>query len=179
MQSVPSIDANLTAKSKSDNPAFSELYSSIHDELYRYCLYFLCNREDALDAVQETAIAAYKGFDALHNTDSFKAWIFKIAYRICKQHIGYISFRRNMLNMDELDICCDKHNIDDIDNALTITNALQSLSLHDRNLILLSLVCGYKSSEIAQMLGKSDQAVRTALSRAVKKLRNQLEKECV
>lgn len=179
MQSVPSIDSNLTAQTKPKSSTFSEHYSAIHDELYRYCLYFLCNREDALDAVQETAIAAYKGFESLRDIYSFKAWIFKIAYRKCKQHIGYISFRRNMLNMDELELHSDKHSIDDIDNALTVTSALQSLSPHDRNLILLSLVCGYKSSEIAQMLGKSDQAVRTALSRAVKKLRNQLEKECV
>lgn len=177
MQSANMIDSALAENSQPEKLSFAQLYDNVHNELYRFCLYFTGNSEDAKDITQETAIAAYKSFDSLRNVESFKAWIFKIAYRKCKHHVKSLAALKNFVSLEMLDVDITDGSCENLDDALHITDALQQLSNNDRRLILLSLVCGYKSFEIAKATGKSDNAVRTALSRAVAKLRTILEKE--
>ena len=44
-----------------DAAAFGVLYEQVYTDLYRYALYALGSREEAEDAVQETALEAFRG----------------------------------------------------------------------------------------------------------------------
>ena len=54
------IDVDLVERARcGDVEAFSEIYDSIKDELYKYALYTLGNSCDAEDAVSETFFEAF------------------------------------------------------------------------------------------------------------------------
>ena len=78
----------LVKKAKDrDITAFSELYSLYSEDLYRFALYMLNNKEDAEDAVQETVITAFKSVGNLRDDSLFKSWLFKILSNQCKSQL--------------------------------------------------------------------------------------------
>lgn len=56
-----------------DAAAFGELYEQVYKDLYRYALYCLGSREEAEDAVQETALEAFRGMAGLKRPEAFRA----------------------------------------------------------------------------------------------------------
>ena len=44
---------------------FRRLYETVYQDLYRLAYYYLGNAADAEDAVQDTALAAWRGFGSL------------------------------------------------------------------------------------------------------------------
>lgn len=157
--------------------AFSRLYSEVYQDLYRYCLYFLCNREEAEDAVQETALSAYKAINSLKNIEAFRPWIFKIASRKCKNRIGLLIQKRNQIPLDFLDYNTHPSITPELENAIAIAASIQKLSAEERQIILLSIILGYNSREISSILKKPEGTIRSKLSRSLKKIRMDLEKE--
>lgn len=70
---------SLAARARDgDAQAFGDLYAMVWRDLYRFAYYYLGNEEDAEDAVQETAMEAYKGISRLKDPAAFKGWIFTI-----------------------------------------------------------------------------------------------------
>jgi DNA-directed RNA polymerase specialized sigma subunit, sigma24 homolog len=56
-----------------------------------------------------------------------------------------------------------------------LREALECLSEEERNIVLLSIVGGLKSGEIAENTGMAPGSVRSSLSRSLKKVRGYLE----
>ena len=56
-----------------DVGAFGELYEVIYKDLYRFCYYYIPNKDEAADIVQEVAIDAFKGIEKLKDKTSFKS----------------------------------------------------------------------------------------------------------
>lgn len=61
------------------------------------------------------------------------------------------------------------------ERAATVRHALEELSLEDRQLLELTLIEGFSSSQMAQRLGVTEEAIRTRKSRALKRLKGRLE----
>lgn len=167
--------ALLTKKAiKGDADAFGELYSLFAGDMYRYALYNLSSREAAQDAVQETALEAFKGIIKLKNESAAKAWFFGILYNVCKR------FQREKYSPEStpLELCGELSSADtseDILTALDLIRLIDTLSVQEREIVLLSSVCGYSGKEIAQVTGISHGTVRSKLSRALAKLREETE----
>ena len=63
---------------------------------------------------------------------------------------------------------------DSLELSVELRRALDSLSREEREIVLLSVLHGYKSHEIAEMLEISPSTVRSKLKRSLAKLQNQL-----
>ena len=61
-----------------DKNAFSLIFLQLQNDLYRIALSKTKNKEDALDAIQETMIITYKNLNNLNSKSSLKGWIIKI-----------------------------------------------------------------------------------------------------
>ena len=175
---MTNISMDKVALAKNGNKeAFGELYAELWQDLYRYSLYFLGNKEDAADAVQETAMAAYKSMPALRSTESFRAWIFAIAATNCKRMLsGVIDKRKTSPIEDLLGIGVDDKTRE-TDEAIELTQEIGGLKADEKTIILLSVVGGYNSREIAKMLKKPEGTVRSKMSRALQKLREKMTRE--
>ena len=153
-----------------DKDAFSQLYLQYKDSLYRYAYYKLRSAEDAKDAVSACITQAYMGVASIRDERAFSSWLFRILYRECCAII------RRKTGLEFVEIDENAHLQPDTSYIRSeLSEALDSLSSEERDIVLLSAVAGYNSSEIGAMLGKNPATVRTKLARALGKMRQFLE----
>lgn len=63
---------------------FDEKYDLYHKMVYKICVTYLGNKQDAEDAFQEVFVKlAYRAPDFVHREDE-KAWLIRIAINHCK-----------------------------------------------------------------------------------------------
>lgn len=157
-----------------DKDAFCKLYESYRDRLYRYAFYRLGNQEDAEDAVSSCVLSAYQQISKLKNEKAFSSWIFRILCASCNAVIKSQIERRNTESIDN----CENFLTTDLDKAVEKTEvqeALQILSDSEKEIVLLSVVAGFSSKEIARVMDMTSGAVRSKQSRSLKKMRVFLE----
>lgn len=159
-----------------DAAAFGVLYEQVYTDLYRYALYALGSREEAEDAVQETALEAFRGLHGLRQPDAFRGWMFTILSARCNPHIRGLIRRREETDLDACPLACPDF-AGDRDTVLRLRAAIADLGPEDRRLVLLSVVGGYSGKEIAALLGRPEGTLRSRLHRTLKKLRALLPEE--
>lgn len=159
-----------------DRQAFCELYSQYKNRLYRYAFYRLGNPDDAEDAVSECVMSAYAQINKLRKPEAFCAWLFKILYYSCGVIINAQQQRRNMLDINVVEPS-SSDSIEDVFAKTELEQALGTLKEDEREIVLLSVVSGLNSREIAGITDFTAGAVRSKLSRSLKKMREYLEGE--
>lgn len=168
-------EKELVMLSKSGNrEAFSQLYSLYSNKLYRYAFYRLENREDAEDAVSDAVYSAFYQIGRLKKPEAFSAWIFRILYCSCGEIIKARVKRRNMADINEM----SEKLTYDIENTVIKTELSQALDIlkdDEREIVLLSVVSGLNSKEIAKICDMTSGSVRSKLSRSLAKMREFLE----
>ena len=158
-----------------DADAFAELYSLVYKDLYRIALLNLKNQHDASDVVSDTVLDAYTSIKKLRDENAFKGWIVKIlTVKIKNKQKEYIKRNQFRNDLDVLD-SVEQEKSDEINyNGLEILEEFAKLNEEDRLVLSLSVVSGYKSEEIAKMLGISANTVRSKVARAKIKLKQLL-----
>ena len=150
--------------------AFAELYGSYKDRLYRYALYRLGSPEEAEDAVSECVLAAWKSIGSLRSSRAFGSWIFRILSNCCASRIkDAISSRENIGRA--IRECGFTPEGSSPSLAVEMNEALAKLSGQEREIVLLSVIAGLNSSEIADQTGLPAGTVRSKLSRSLAKMR--------
>lgn len=147
-----------------DKEAFSQLYSQVYQDLYRFALYTLRNKQDAEDVVSDTVVAAFEQIRKLRETEAFRGWIFKILSNICKRKLkGYINktteLPEDLASMDG-----------DMAEDTQVRLAFAALTEEERFIISMHIFAGYTSKEIGRILHMSHNTVRSKESRALKKM---------
>lgn len=159
-----------------DPDSFAQLYALVYKDLYRIALINLNNNQhDASDVVSDTVLEAYSSIKKLRDEKAFKSWIIKIlTAKIKIKQKEYIQ-KNNFSN--ELDILdsVEQEKSDEINyNGLEVMEEFAKLDEEDRLVLSLGVVSGYKSEEIAKMLGMSANTVRSKAARAKLKLKQLL-----
>lgn len=72
-------DLLLAAARTGDEAAFAELWAAASRPAFGVCYHLTGNRADALDALQETQLAAWRGLAAFQGRAPFRAWVLAIA----------------------------------------------------------------------------------------------------
>lgn len=155
-----------------DKEAFAGLYTRYKDSLYRYAFFKLGSDPDAQDAVSACIVEAYRSISGLKNTATFRSWIFTILYRVCCAFIREQSAQSVFADEEALSRIPVS---DDRLMCVEVREALYQLDPDDRDIVLLSVVAGYNSREIASMTGMKAATIRSRLSRGLKKMRTFLE----
>lgn len=157
---------------KGDRDAFCELYGLYKDRLFRYAFYRLGNAASAEDAVSECVLAAWKGIGSLRSARAFSAWIFRILNAACSKQLRVMISERE--NMERVFNESNRY-VSDSSLTLELSEALGQLTEDERNIVLMSVVAGLKSREIASIFGITAGSVRSKLSRSLSKMRKFLE----
>ena len=157
-----------------DAEAFGCLYKMVYQDLFRYAVYCLGSTEEAEDAVQETALEAFRGIARLKKAESFRGWIFTILYARCNRHIARLIVRRNESDIDTCVTPSDDF-AQNQDLSIRLREAVGRLPAEDRRLVMLSVVGGFSGHEIAALLKRPEGTLRSRLHRTLKKLRALLD----
>lgn len=77
------LDAMRTGGGPEARLAAGELFGRYRQRIYAFCLRYLGSRERALDASQDTLLAAFERIDAFEGRSAFSSWLFAIARNRC------------------------------------------------------------------------------------------------
>lgn len=170
-------DAILAARALHDPEAFTALYRANALDVYRYCYRRLRNREAAEDATSQIFMNAYSALHRLGDKP-FRPWLFAIAHNVVVDvHRG----RRQHFPLDEtIDREDGQPSLEalaiDRDHQDAVQQLLRQLPQRDREVVELHLA-GLTGVEIAQTLNCSPEAVRSAHYRAMKRMREIVDRK--
>lgn len=154
---------------------FEALVRAYSDDLYRLAFWFCKNHSLADDLVQESFMRAWKSIDKLKDDKAAKAWLITILRR---EHARYcVNKHTKQLSINDIDLeqlPVMQHNENSAQNEL-LRKALATLTDDYRLPLLLQVIGGYSSDEIAAIMNISAPAVMTRLFRARKKMRSLFE----
>lgn len=142
-------------------------------DVFRF-VYWLCrDRALAEDVVQETLLRAWRSLDSLGDEKAARPWLLTIARRELAR-----VFERKRLPIVDIDAANeaepDAMAVDDRHEVEEMRRAILKLDVVHREPLVLQVLLGYTTEEIARHLDISVAAVLTRLFRARQVLRQQL-----
>jgi RNA polymerase sigma-70 factor, ECF subfamily len=143
---------------------FGELLERHEREIFAYALRLTGSRPDAEDLYQDTFLAAFRAWPPPRR-DNERAWLYRIA---TNKAIDGTRRRRATVSIDDLRLAApDRDGITVVD----VANAVRVLPAGQRAAFVLRAVEGRPYREVAQALGCTEEAARTRVSEAMKKVR--------
>lgn len=145
------------------------LVEAYSDQLLRLSWSLLGSLPDAQDICQEVLLKrlAYTGL--FQDTDHERAWMIRVTINACK-NLRRSLWRRRTVPLEEQ---ADRPVFQPTPGG--ILEELQTLPIHDRQVLILYYYIGYNAQEIAQILGIKAGTARARLARARAKLKQRLE----
>lgn len=162
-----------------DAAAFGDLYALVWRDLYRFALYTLRRPEEAEDAVQECALEAFRSMGALRSDEAFRAWSFKILTRCCAKRLKKAAKEKQNVTFEELErqsVFLQARDTDAAERA-AVWGALEQLNGQERLVVLLCVLGGYTSREVAALTGRPAGTVRSQLHRSLLRMRSALSSD--
>jgi RNA polymerase sigma-70 factor (ECF subfamily) len=177
-------------------PDASELGDRLEEhrrELTAHCYRMLASPFEAEDAVQETLIRAWRGFDRFEGRAALRSWLYSIATNVCLDMLGAKERRARPMDLGgaqapvlaNLNTLGEATWIQPIPDALVAAEgdpaevavaretvrlafvaALQHLPPRQRAVLILREVLRWQASEVAELLECSVASVNSALQRA-------------
>ena len=162
---------------QSGEQAFERLYRSHVQDVYRYALMVLRNRDDAEDVAQTTFLKAYRAYQRGDRPRHPRRWLITIAHNTCGTRIRDARRRPQEVALEEQRIEPTLGGVDvDVDvDVRELVRAVGALSFNQRAALVMRELEGRTYAEIAEVLELSVSAVETLLFRARRALREQLE----
>jgi RNA polymerase sigma-70 factor (ECF subfamily) len=149
---------------------FQELCRSLRPDLLRFAFWLSRDRALAEDVVQESMLRAWKAQDSLQDEAAAKPWLLTIIRREYARSFE----RKRFVTLDVEDLIAREEPMlaaaDDQD-LVELRAALFKLPEEYREPLVLQVLMGFSTAEIAAELGLSNAAVLTRLFRARKQLR--------
>jgi RNA polymerase sigma-70 factor (ECF subfamily) len=180
-------DFSLEALRNGDRAEFSRLVEEYSPMIYRLGLKMLNNQQDAEDILQETFIKAYNHISKFDGRSSVSTWLYRIATNealmtLRKKRLDTISFEMPSSFETEpqeplqiVDWCClPEEEFLSAEARLRLDEAAEQLPDTLRVVFVLRDIEGLSTRETAEVLNISVMAVKTRLSRARLRLREDL-----
>jgi len=150
---------------------FDRVVGSFHKDMFRYAAWLSRDQGIAEDVAQEALLRAWKSLDSLRDDDAAKQWLLMIVRR---ENARY--FERKRLETVDIDNLTgpqsamlaetDDSDLDDM------REAIYKLDDDYREPLVLQVLFGHSTSEIAALMGINPGAVLTRLHRARLKLKD-------
>jgi RNA polymerase sigma-70 factor (ECF subfamily) len=184
-------DSSLTARPRSDE--LDDRLEQHRRELTAYCYRMLGSSFEAEDAVQETLIRAWRGFERFEGRAALRSWLYRIATNVCLDMLNGRERRARPMDLgparepvvENLNTLPEVTWIQPVPDALVVPDgdpadvavaretirlafvaALQHLPARQRAVLILCEVLRWQAAEVAELLETSVASVNSALQRA-------------
>jgi len=139
---------------------FDDIVRQHAADLYRYAFWLARDRQQAEYIVQEALLRGWRAYPRLRAHAAAKSWLFSI---VRNEYLRAVeSSARQPGSLDGLDPADDRQE----DLGLEMREALLSLPASYAEPLALQVLGGFSCAEIAAMLGTTEGATMTRLSRA-------------
>ena len=152
---------------------FDRLVGVWHQDMYRYAAWLCRDPALAEDIVQEALLRAWKSLDGLREDHAAKQWVLTIVRR---ENARYFERKRlDTLDIDNLTPSQAAMLAESSDSDLDdVRQAIFRLDDDYREPLVLQVLLGHSTKEIAELMGIKPGAVLTRLHRARIKLKDQI-----
>ena len=162
---------------------FNELLDRYQWPLYSFLRGFISDSEHARDIVQDVFCDAWRAaqrgaapFDAAGADDAIRRWLFNAAYWRAISALR----RRRLIRWESLDAITEQHGEipllmypfeDAVLEGAVLRDVFATLAPEAVAMLLLNIVHGFTTAEIAEITGISTEAAKKRLTRAKQRLR--------
>ena len=162
-------------RSETDLAALVETYSAL---LFRVAYSVLRSRAEAEDVVQDSFVRVIEKRRMLGEVREMRVWLVRIAWNLALD-------RRRRIRPDQMDtvfaeqlaarsMAADEA-LDEAERMRRVLAEMERLPKAEREVLVLSAIEELGTAEMAEVLGRSESAVRALLFRARTRLRERLE----
>lgn len=180
MSPLPTDERALVAALRRRDPAaFDEVYRRHHGRIWKFLVRLTGDRAEAEDLFQETWLSAARHAHRLEEGSELLPWLYTIArnkHRSARRFLLFDLRRRERFALEpgDLPLAPDEH-AHARARAAEVADAFEALGDAHREILLLCLVEGLDTRQVAAVLTLREDAVRKRLSRARAELAAQLE----
>jgi RNA polymerase sigma-70 factor, ECF subfamily len=180
-------EADLLKKLRvGDQVAFKELVDLYSQKVINTCYRFLLDRQDAEDIGQEVFVEVYQSIRFFQGNSKLSTWIYRIAVTKSLDEIKKKNRKKRISSVGKL-LHLDgvanwlvggtqpDHALQQSERLMLVMQALNKLPDNQRVAFTLSKMEGYTNPEIAELMNTSIQAIELLLTRAKKKVGDQIK----
>ena len=159
---------------------FSQIYDKYIDKIYRFIFLKVNSQEIAQDLTSETFLRGWESFQTKNEEiENIQAFLYRIARNLVTDHYREKG-KAKVISAEYWEVTDPRQNLaekslleSDIDN---IRMALFSLKEEYQDVIIWHYLDDLPIQEVAKMMGRTEEATRVLLHRALKNLRNVIGK---
>lgn len=173
-----------------DKGAFDKLVLKYKDRTFNMCYRFLWDHDEANDSAQDVFLKAYKSLPGFRQESTFSTWLYRITVNTCKNKLKSLSyrFRHRMISLRNRDDN-ETHYIPEVEDPsespmerldrkqteASIQEAINTLPLSQKTVIILRHIEGLSYEEIARVTGSNLGTVKSKIARARLRLKDSLK----
>ena len=159
---------------KGNREAFGELYNRYYKKVFRKCLSFTRDPDEAFDLAQEALMKAFDKLYTFRGDSSFSTWLFTITQRHCLAAWKKESKKVSVAYSEGEHFPVDFHGIegmhDRIEQETIMFSLLHALPEPERQLLTMKYKDGESIENLQNILDLSASAVKMRLKRSKERL---------
>lgn len=180
-------DADMESSASVDH--FANLYQEFSPLIFNLCYKMTGSRQDAEDILQKTFMQAYLSMDGFREESKISTWLYVIARNLCYQHLNQKkrnSFRNYHKLIIDTQFSKPPESLTRLETDYYISQVregcllglLRCLPMQQRLAFILRVLLRLDIKTVADILGKSESAVRILAHRARKSIKEFLCEHC-
>jgi RNA polymerase sigma-70 factor (ECF subfamily) len=189
--SIDDADEDLMVRyQRGEARAFEVLLTRHRKAVYNFILRFVGDRETAEDLLQESFVRVIRGAASYKRQAKFTTWLYTIARNLCvdqtrrRKHRKHASLDAPLGSTDEsgtlLDVIASNEIASDRQSvnrqmSQTMQRAIEALTEEQREVFLMREMLDMPFKQIAEVIGVSENTVKSRMRYALEKLRLELD----
>jgi len=172
----------LVERAQQDPLVFAALYDAYVDRVYNYIYQRTGNHSDAEDLTARTFLKAFQHLERYRFQGTpFSAWLYRIAHNaVANWHRD--SHRHQMVSLDVmLEQGQDEDRPEDVaqsrEEHKSLLDAVHHLPTERQELLILKFSEGLTNAEVAQIMHRTEGAIKSLYHRTLLALRRELERD--
>ena len=166
---------NIISRSGSANGDFEHIYQQHVRQVYGYLFSIMGNVQDAEDICGQTFLAVYETLHTFRGDSSIKSWIFRIARNKAMDHFR----KRKRIVTGELPEIPQNHDplngVIQSEQVQVLAKLMKALPENEVELLRLRFLAQMTFADMADFLGRNEDAVKKSVYRLIDRLKNQVE----
>jgi len=161
-----------------EDAALGEIYNLFFKKIYRFIFFRVGHKEVAEDLAEEVFLKGFSKISSINESAALEGWLYQIARNLV---IDYYRQKKSTVALEEIENTLEyETNVVDVVNLQEqqkiFLKLLKELGAEQQVVIKLKFFEELENSEIAELMGKNEGAVRVIQHRAIIKLQELIKK---
>jgi RNA polymerase sigma-70 factor, ECF subfamily len=167
-----------------DDSVFNRLYEQYHNDVFRFLIYLIRDRDQAEDLMHEVYVRVLRAYSGFEGKSSEKTWLFSIAKNVAIDHYRKNSVRRkhsfDKFDWEKSELVSTETLPDNLivlnEEMKELLNVLDTCTGDQKMVIHMRFIHDLSIADTAEVLGWSEGKVKTTQHRAINALRKKLSR---